>query len=221
MVEIIETKDGSQTLYRADIDETYHSRAGAVGESRHVFIKEGLAQITKNEVNVLEIGFGTGLNALCVQEFLSSNPTKKVFYHTLEPFVLPEDIYSKLRYCGNFSFNEAESFFYNIHQSVWDESTEITANFKLLKSETTFQLIDLKSEFYDLLLFDAFAPQKQSEMWDISVLHKCYDALSIGGILVTYCAQGQFRRDLMQVGFTVERLEGPPGKREMIRGIKK
>ena len=221
MVEIIETKDGSQTLYRADIDETYHSRAGAIAESRHVFIKEGLAQISKNEVTILEIGFGTGLNALCVEEYLTQNPTKSIFYHTLEPFVLTEEVYSKLDYAKSFEFENADSFFDSIHQAKWDEIVVINNEFSVLKSNTTLQKIDLKNDFYDLILFDAFAPQKQAEMWDVAMLQKCCDSLRIGGLLVTYCAQGQFRRNLVSVGFAVERLQGPPGKREMIRGIKK
>ena len=220
MIEIIETNDGSQTLYRVDIDETYHSRSGAVAESRHVFIKQGLSILTKDKVNILEIGFGTGLNALCVEEFLSFHKEKSVFYHTLEPFILKREIYSELEYSKSFDFEDAQAFFMEIHGAKWDVEVEINKQFKILKSETTFQLIDLNHNQYDLLFFDAFAPQKQSEMWEIAVLKKCYEVLNSRGVLVTYCAQGQFRRNLESVGFAVERLEGPPGKREMIRAIK-
>jgi len=221
MLEIIETRDGSKTLYRSDIDETYHSRAGAIAESRHVFIKEGLAQISKNEINVLEIGFGTGLNALCVKEFLSVNPNKNVFFHTLEPYILTEEFYTKLDYAESFEFSNSQDFFLQIHKSDWNNICVVDSVFSLLKSNKTFQDISLEKNYYDVIFFDAFAPQKQSEMWSIEVLQKCYEVLSAEGLLVTYCAQGQFRRNLESVGFLAERLQGPPGKREMIRGIKK
>ena len=205
MIKIITTSDGSHSLLNTELDETYHSVHGALQESLHVFIKNGLDVFPGNEVRVFEVGFGTGLNAL-----LAAQSTRKVNYTTIEAFPLPEEVYSELNY-------EPKDLLIQLHGNSKLE----TGNFKFSKLHTTLQSIELLSNQFDIIFFDAFAPSKQPEMWEFPMIKKVCDSLTQGGLFVTYCAKGQLKRDLKSLGMEVETLPGPPGKKEMVRGTKK
>jgi len=215
-----QTADGSSTLYNSLLDEHYHSIHGALNESIHVYIRKGfldfvdLFKSVKN-INILEIGFGTGLN--CILTFIENLKLDIALnYTSLEPFPLEMEIIDNL----DFNLNSRQlDAFRLIHQSFWGKLVEINKQFSLEKS--TLELKDFNTnKFYDIIYFDAFAPSKQPELWKLDIFSKLFNLTSNNGVLVTYCARGQFRRDLEEVGFVVERLKGPPGKREMIRATK-
>lgn len=211
------TADGSHTLFIPEIDEHYHSVNGAIQESRHVFIDAGMRQIAGEEIRILEIGFGTGLNAfLTLQE--ASVTQKRVHYYSVELYPLETDIVRALNYPQLIS-PEMESLFYAMHESSWNKPVEITPFFTLHKIEGDGNQC-LFPHAIDLIYFDAFAPDKQSEMWNGSLFDKLYASTSAGGILTTYCAKGVVRRMMQASGYTVERIPGPPGKREMLRAKK-
>ncbi len=219
---IIVTEDGSHTIYLKNINETYHSFHGAWQESNHVFITAGLEHllntVNPTTINLLEIGFGTGLNAiLTVQKLLGKS--NAVNYHSLEPFPLDPELIEDLNYT-NYLKNEREGqLFKTLHTSTWHRSVPITGNFTLNKQKITLQNYEPDQSF-ELIYFDAFAPSKQSELWTYEVIKKVTGFLTEGGVLVTYCARGQFKRDLLTLGLHVETLPGPPGKKEMVRATK-
>ena len=219
--DILTTSDGSHTIYHKGLDETYHSRHGAWQESVHVFIKNGLDfKLSFNlnkKINILEVGFGTGLNALLTLQ-MAYRADCLISYTTLEAFPLKEEIWSHLNYDD--TNPESRSLYEKIHLLPWGEQHLVTPNFRLLKVHSTIQEINLSELSYDLIYFDAFAPSKQPEMWEPVVLKKIVDAMSCNGIFVTYCAKGQLKRDLKNLLLQVETLEGPPGKKEMVRAIK-
>lgn len=207
-VKLIVTSDGSHTLLNTSLDETYHSRHGAVQESLHVFIRNGLEKISRDVVNVFEVGFGTGLNAL-----LTATTGSRVNYTSIEAFPLEASVYNSLNY-------PPKDLLLRLHDAPWNEPVQIVPTFILRKLHATLELISLADK-YDIVYFDAFAPSKQPAMWELPILKKVCDALSPGGLFVTYCAKGQLKRDLRSLGLEVETLEGPPGKKEMVRGTKK
>jgi tRNA U34 5-methylaminomethyl-2-thiouridine-forming methyltransferase MnmC len=217
-IEIIKTSDGSHSLYLKDRDETYHSKHGAIQESRHVFIGAGLRPIIESglkEINILEVGFGTGLNALLT--LIEAEKSKLVIrYTSLEAFPLSIEVINQLNYG---TVLEADNEFKKIHESPWKEPQKISSNFTLKKEETRLEDFEPEDQF-DLVYFDAFAPTVQPELWTESIFRKMYAALNNGGVLVTYCSKGAVRRAMIAVGFTVERLPGPPGKREILRARK-
>jgi tRNA U34 5-methylaminomethyl-2-thiouridine-forming methyltransferase MnmC len=219
---IINTEDGSNSIFVPSLKETYHSKYGAVTESQYVFIQEGLNfylnNNIKSEVNILEVGFGTGLNALLTLVFceLWNFP---VSYTTLEPFPLGLEITSKLNFCNNQLLLRRKEQFQSIHGAEWECEVEISKNFKLTKTQKKLEAFKSAPQF-DLIYFDAFAPAKQPEVWDIDVLEHATEMLIENGMLVTYCASRQFRRNLIRLGLEVEVLKGPPGKLEMVRAIK-
>jgi Uncharacterized conserved protein len=213
-----ETKDGSHTLYVPGMDEHYHSVNGALQESMHVFIDSGLRKVDAKNIKVLEIGFGTGLNAfLTLLE--GEKLQKEIHFTSLELYPLSEAIYSKLNYGEVIAPDKAE-LFTKLHQADWEESTEITSHFQLQKKKADLCQFDFGGEKYDLIYFDAFAPDKQPEMWNPELFQKLFEHTNPGGILTTYCAKGVVRRAMQAAGYTVERLQGPPGKREMLRATK-
>lgn len=220
MLQIITTHDGSHSLLNPELNETYHSVHGARQESLHVFIKHGLEYVVeqqqKNQVRILEIGFGTGLNALLTAVYASQNHLN-VEYTALEAFPVNESIWQQLNYPGGEAERKA---FYNLHHAPWNEWAEPVKGFMLNKINTTLQLASLGHAYFDLVYFDAFAPGKQPGMWTLPMLQKTIESLVSKGVFVTYCAKGQLKRDLASLGTTVETLQGPPGKREMIRAIK-
>ncbi len=215
---VIFTADGSKTLYVAEMDEHYHSFRGAYTESRHIFIDMGFRKADKKEARILEVGFGTGLNAiLTLIEACRSGI--KVQYDTFELYPLSLEIIEMLDYPDNF-FPDFQEEYYRLHRAEWEKDIPIMENFILHKTAADFTASPVGID-YDLVYFDAFAPEKQPEMWDQSIFDKLYNCLNKGGIVTTYCAKGVVRRRLQAAGFTTERLPGPPhGKREIIRAIK-
>lgn len=211
------TEDGSHTLFVPEIDECYHSSHGAVQESMHIFIKTGLKQCAKQEINILEIGFGTGLNAFLTM--LEAEKTQKmIHYTTLELFPVETEKACRLNYPELVS-PENKSAFEQLHTSSWNERIQITQHFELLKIETDFTSYNFQDTF-DVIFFDAFSPEKQPEMWTEKQFIKLYQSSNNDAVLTTYCAKGAVRRAMLQAGFSVERLPGPPGKREMLRASK-
>ncbi len=220
-LEVFKTGDGSITLYNRKMNETYHSKFGAVNESMHVFIKEGLKYYfdnfykEKQTINILEIGFGTGLNAfLTILENIKLQID--IYYESIEKFPLNDLIISKLNYANT---DDEKLLFQTIHNAKWDKVIDFENSFYLHK-----RLVDLKTfiskKKFDIVYFDAFAPDKQPEMWTLEVFQNIFKHLNKNGILVTYSAKGSVRRTLIEAGFEVERIAGPPGKREMLRGKK-
>ena len=219
--EIRQTKDGSATLYVPELNEHYHSVHGALQESLHVFIRAGLDFITaqKQDVRLLEIGFGTGLNALLSLQQVWLYPVR-VNYDTLEKYPLAPDLIAAMHF-EKFILNpELLDFVPLLHQAPWHQVVSITPNFNLHKIEADLTTYNLPVNYYDLIYFDAFAPEKQPELWTDDIFQKLYKALGTGGVLVSYCAKGSFKRSLKTAGFTVEALPGPAGKREMTRALK-
>ncbi len=213
--EIIITSDGSTTIHLPDWNEQYHSKHGAIQEAYHVFIKSGLELISKEEISVLEIGFGTGLN--CFITFLESD--KKVNYVGVEAYPVVSEEVAKLNYVSELKAEAQLTIFDKMHQLSWGEKHEITSNFHLTKRQQFFKDINDKQQF-DLVYFDAFGAEHQPDLWTEEIFKLMFEALKINGILVTYSAKGSVRRAMQAVGFTVERLPGPPGKREMLRATK-
>ena len=219
-IEVRITADGSTTLYRKDINETYHSIHGALQEARHVFIEHGLATLPKlNKVNILEVGFGTGLNALLTALY-AQNKGLRIEYHGLEAFPLEDAIWQQVNYDSLIQEANVSQIFSQLHTAAWNELTYLNNDFGLLKIHNTLQNYHAQEMDFHLIFFDAFGPRAQEEMWDVTLFKKLYDALKPSGVLTTYCAKGSFKRDLKSLGFTVESCPGPPGKREMTRAIK-
>ena len=216
------TNDGSHTLFVPELNETYHSTHGAIQESNHVFIEQGLKFLysvkSYKKIRIFELGFGTGLNALLTAIFAEVHQLD-IEYDSIEAFPLSSSEITKLNYPQLIHEDSTARLFQRIHGSPWDKKVYISSCFSLLKVEKVLQTHELDKE-YDLCFFDAFAPSKQPEMWEKNILEKIYYGLSEKGVFVTYCAKGQLKRDLRDIGFDVETLPGPPGKKEMVRGIK-
>ena len=217
--EFVITEDGSHTIYLPELDEHYHSTHGAIQESLHIYINNGFLNRQENDVNILEIGFGTGLNALLTYIYaIKSN--KSVKYWSIEKFPLTPNEYHALNYTNDL-YKEYSTVFESIHTSPWDENSELNKNFILHKVKA--DLVDFQREFptkFDLVYYDAFAPNKQADLWTEEIIKKVGDYVAPGGTVVTYCAKGSVRRAFAAAGFEVERLPGPPGKKEIIRGKK-
>lgn len=212
------TEDGSSTLFVPELDEHYHSIHGAIQESNHVFIEAGLKNLTSNEIVIFEVGFGTGLNAfLTYLQAIKSN--KKIRYITIEKYPLTANEVQSINYPRQ--LNIATDIFQQIHLSEWNKWISISLEFEIYKINGDIQNINL-SEFplFNLVYFDAFAPNKQPKLWNQNIYRKIYEQCTLNAILTTYCAKGVVRRDMQSVGFKMERIPGPPGKKEMLRGIK-
>ncbi len=215
---IIITSDGSTTIYLPDWDEQYHSKHGAIQEAYHVFIKSGLEQIKQKKITVLEIGFGTGLN--CFITFLEAQKNnKKIDYVGVEAYPVLQDEIDKLNYVLELKAIEFQSIFEKMHATTWNKKHQIFPNFSLTKEQKFFKEITAKNQF-NIIYFDAFGARVQPKLWTENIFKKMFTALKENGILVTYAAKGSVRRAMQSVGFRVERLPGPPGKREMLRAIK-
>jgi tRNA U34 5-methylaminomethyl-2-thiouridine-forming methyltransferase MnmC len=208
------TADGSHTLFLPELNEHYHSVNGAVQESQHVYINAGFNQCGKETVFVLELGFGTGLNAF-LTALEAEKRNVKVVYTALEKYPLPAEIIRQLNYSGRNS-----DLFNQIHSAEWGRAIPLTSSFTLHKIKIDFKDYDYCSGNYDVVYYDAFAPDKQPEVWLQELFDAIYTSLHPGGILTTYCAKGMIRRRMKQSGFIVERIPGPPGKREMLRAGK-
>lgn len=214
---IVTTKDGSHTLYSAKLDEHYHSLFGAVTESMHIFIDAGLKAAGRDNLNILEMGFGTGLNAfLTLLEIQDTG--KSVHYTGLEKFPLNTDILRSLNYSSLFPEKEGK-LFYLLHDAPWNLSSVITDELTLKKIEIDISDFDNHDQ-YDLVYFDAFSPEKQPELWTTDIFLKVFRSMRSGSVLTTYSSKGQVRRNMAEAGFRVEIIPGPPGKRDMIRARK-
>ena len=216
--EIKMTSDGSQTLYVPELDEHYHSVHGAIQESDHVFIDKGIDALFLKEVKVLEVGIGTGLNCL-LTALWSDKHQLKVHYTGIDPFPVSEELNKSLNYPSQIKSNKAQEYFDKIVESLWEDPITVHDQFVLTKKEQRIE--DFESDqLYDIIYFDAFGPNSQKELWEYHILEKVYRLMSKKGIFVTYCAKGQLKRDLNAIGYNVETLKGPPGKREMTRARK-
>lgn len=214
--EIITTADGSNTIHIPEWNEQYHSKHGAIQEAYHVFIRNGLEQISKENIAILEIGFGTGLN--CLITLLESN--KNIDYIGVEAYPVALEELKKLNYTNNLNGKNKANYFQVIHECPWNVKQHISKQFSLTKQKKFFQEItDVNT--YDLIYFDAFGARVQPELWTEKIFTIMYNSLRENGILVTYAAKGSIRRAMLAVGFFVERLPGPPGKREMLRATKR
>ena len=205
------TADGSLTIWVPKLDEHYHSIHGAMTESQHVFIDAGLNAIQKNEIHLLEVGLGTALNARLTCE---QRKEKQIHYLAIEKFPLNKEEIQKVREKG--SHKEAEILSIEPGQPV-----ELEPGFTVELSTIDVKVFNKSQPTFDLVYFDAFAPSAQPELWTQEVFQNLYDAMNLGGILVTYCAKGSVKRMLKKVGFQVEVLPGPPRKREMTRAWKR
>lgn len=216
------TADGSHTMLEPDLDVTYHSIYGAIQESRHVYIQSGLhyliTQTNIASVNILEVGFGTGLNALLTL-LEAKEKNRSVYYHAIEPFPLNAQESSGFNYCVLLNRQGSEAAFKQMHQSLWNTSLTLSPAFSLYKDLTTVQEFQTP-QLFNLLYYDAFAPTVQPELWTTKVFKKLFNCMEPGGVLVTYCSKGAVRRALTEAGFGVEKIPGPTGKREMIRAAK-
>lgn len=223
--DLFETKDGSHSIFSVQHGVSYHSKHGAIQETEHVFINAGLRMkaVLKKELAVLEIGFGTGLNA-----FMTYLEAQKrglnVEYIGVEAFPIGMDTVALLNYPTQLKVEKTAPIFFQMHQIPANSPTLLNDSddssvFEFTRLEQTFETLDFNHQF-DVIYYDAFAPSAQPELWEAPILQKMYDALKTDGVLVTYCAKGVFKRTLKAIGFTVEPLPGPPGKREMTRALK-
>ncbi|HLW15592.1 MAG TPA: tRNA (5-methylaminomethyl-2-thiouridine)(34)-methyltransferase MnmD [Flavobacteriaceae bacterium] len=219
---LLKTGDGSTTLHLPKWNEQYHSKHGAIQEALHVFIKHGFqyfyGQEKPTSMAVLEIGFGTGLNALLT--YLEGKGKKGLHlnYTGLEAYPVPLTEIDTLNFAEQLGINKSE--YMQLHSGTWEKDEVISDGFSLTKKNIRFE--DFRSsEGFDLIYFDAFGPRVQPELWETSIFEQMFAALKPNGVLVTYSAKGEVRRIMQRVGFTVERLPGPPGKREMLRAVKK
>lgn len=215
---IIQTRDGSTTIHIEDWDECYHSRFGAIQEAQHVFIKKGLSLFENESVSILEIGFGTGLNAfITFLEFPKFN--QKINYVGIEAFPVTLEEAGLMNYVSELNAENEKSIFEKLHQCNWEELNVLNDNFVFTKRKQFFADIN-DIEKFDLIYFDAFGFDVQPELWSAVIFKKMYEALKNKGVLVTYAARGVIKRNMIEAGFTVEKLEGAPGKREMFRARK-
>lgn len=216
-IESIQCKDGSKTLFLPDLDETYHSRHGAITESQYVYIDHGLAQVSPNTgpIRILEFGLGTGLNALLSLKYANEHGLQ-LEYMSVEKFPLMPEHLAELNYS---MLLDAEDEFAELHQLPWGEWASWQGQHRLYKFQGDFLTCPIEAHSVDLIYYDAFAPSKQAEVWELPYLEFAVKALKVKGILVTYCAQGQFKRNLKSLGMSVNKFPGPPGKAEMVQAV--
>ncbi len=217
---VVQTADGSHSLFVPELDEHYHSRHGALQESRHVFIEMGLRRFVDQAepIRILEIGFGTGLNALLTA--LECFPKGlEVEYWTIERYPLTKEELDLLNYPDLVGDDSAKRIWDLIHAADWESMTPIESVFSICKRNAKIEEFEIPSQV-DLIYFDAFAPEKQPELWTEVIFQKMYRLLDDGGLLTTYCAKGDVRRAMIAAGFQVKKVQGPPGKREMLIATK-
>lgn len=216
--EIIITDDGSTTIRIPDWDENYHSTHGAIQEAKHVFIKNGLDLFqNQDSISILEIGFGTGLNAFIT--FLETVNKEKVNYVGVEAYPISNEEIAQMNYVTELQAAQYQAVFDKMHSCDWESQQNITENFILTKRKQFFQDIEDKEQ-YDLIYFDAFGFPLQPELWSEAIFKKMYDALLPKGTLVTYACRSSIKNAMLSVGFSIEKLPGAPGKREMLRATK-
>lgn len=219
--EIITTADGSKTIHIPEWNENYHSSHGALQEARHVFLKHGLELFQEQEqVSIFEVGFGTGLNAiLTLQE--AEKYQMQISYYGIEAYPVSAEEITELAYEDLLENETGRDFYKKLHDAQWDSLQSISPFFSLNKIHQKLEDYPFTAEQFDLVYFDAFGPRTQEEMWHPEIFKKLFAALKPHGVLVTYCAKGQVKRDLKAAGFEIEALPGPPGKREMTRAWKR
>lgn len=216
--QIIVTQDGSTSIFLPELNETYHSKFGAIQEARHVFIKNGLSLLNDKSVSILEIGFGTGLNAFIT--FLEAQKSNQIIrYVGVEAFPVETEIIDQLNYVSELEADAFESVFKEIHLSKWEHENQITTHFKLTKRNQKIEEIS-DSNQYNLIYFDAFGFDVQPELWNETIFKNMFNAMLPNGILVTYACRTSIKKAMLNAGFQVEKLPGAPGKREMLRAIK-
>ncbi|MFI5187129.1 MAG: tRNA (5-methylaminomethyl-2-thiouridine)(34)-methyltransferase MnmD [Chitinophagales bacterium] len=216
---IIITGDGSHSISIPEMNVTYHSIHGAIRESKHVFIEAGLKSVrplqAARRLSIFEMGFGTGLNALLT--FIEAEkPGRTIYYETIELSPLSDEQFKSLNYCEQLQRRDVQTIFEKLHDCDWEKEIVITENFTFKKSK--INLVNFETvELFQLIYFDAFDPIVQPELWTEKIFEKMFSILEPGGILVTYSSKGDVRRAMQAAGFIVEKLPGPPGKREIIR----
>lgn len=216
--EVIRTADGSSTIRIESMEENYHSGHGALQEARHVFIKNGLDFLREyKKICVFEMGFGTGLNALLAAEFALKHGIR-VEYTGVEAYPVEKELISQLNYTEK--LDSLSDIYNQMHSVCWGKQHMLDPLFEFHKIHSRIEDWEGSWDQFDIVFFDAFGPRAQGELWEVEILRKMYQLLISGGIFVTYCAQGQFKRNMRSVGFEVQSLPGPPGKREMTKGIK-
>lgn len=220
--EIKTTKDGSKTLFINELNENYHSHHGALQEAEHVFIKNGLNLINDCEINILELGFGTGLNVLVtINEYLKTDKNHVINYFSLEKYPINESEVKDLAYFEHFDNPEFKNIYQKIHLADWEKSVEIISGFNLKKIECDFFVLkDIDLPKINLVYFDCFGARVQPDLWEKPLFELVSDKMAINGLLTTYSSKGSVRRILQELNFQVEKKQGPPGKREMINAIK-
>lgn len=217
--EIIITDDGSTTIRIPEWDENYHSTHGAIQEAKHVFIKNGLNLFrSQDSISILEIGFGTGLNTFIT--FLETLNKEKVNYVGVEAYPISADEVLQMNYVSELQAVDFKSIFETMHSCSWEIVNQLKTNFYLTKRKQFFQDIEDKNS-YDLVYFDAFGFPLQPELWNETIFKKMYDALLPNGVLVTYACRTPIKNAMLAAGFSIEKLPGAPGKREMLRATKR
>ena len=211
------TLDGSHTLYVKELDEYYHSIHGAVNESIHIFINSAFSYHQGNNVRIFEMGLGTGLNAFLTM-IRAEEEQRNVVYHAIEKYPLSLQIVKQLNYAELFVGSKIQ-LFDQIHSSEWEKDIQLTEYFTFRKIKADMVSFELTNE-YDIIYFDAFAPDKQPDLWSGDIFRKLFDSMISSGILTTYSSKVSVRRAMESCGFLIEKLPGPPGKREMIRAVK-
>ena len=216
--EITTTADGSVTIFLPEWEESYHSRHGAIQEANHVFIDKGLHFVNLPKLAILEIGFGTGLNALLtLMEAKNNNLT--VDYVGVEAFPISKNEVQSLNYIQTLNASQFQTAFDKCHACAWEASHPINENFTLTKNQLFFDSITYKNQF-DLIYFDAFGYRVQPELWSEAIFKIMFEALKPSGVLVSYACRTPIKKAMANAGFKTEKLPGPPGKREMLRGVK-
>jgi len=220
--EIKITNDGSKTLFINDLNENYHSHHGALQEAEHVFIKNGLNLIKDCEINILELGFGTGLNVLVtINEYLKTDKNHNINYFSLEKYPINESEINNLAYDELFDNIELKNIYQKIHTTDWGNLNEIIPGFNLQKIECDFfDLKNLDLPKINLVYYDCFGARVQPDLWEKPLFEMVSDKMNINGLLTTYSSKGSVRRILKELNFSVEKMQGPPGKREMINAWK-
>ena len=213
---IIVTADNSKTLLIPELNETYHSTNGAIQEAKHVFIDAGLSSLNLKEIQLLEMGFGTGLNAILTLDYAIRNKIK-VHYTTIEAFPVGIEMAMEMDYLKDLNLEHLKNQFEKLHNSLIEEKIQIDEYFIFTKHHLKLTECTLRTNQFNLVYYDAFGPKVQPDLWTIESLGIIQKAMTSGGVLVTYCAQGQFKRNLKALNFNVESIPGPPGKREMTR----
>ncbi|TNE63713.1 MAG: SAM-dependent methyltransferase [Bacteroidetes bacterium] len=219
-MDLIVTQDGSHSIFAEQYGVTYHSKYGAVTESAHVFIDAGLRMkaVVQSDLTILEVGFGTGLNAFMTW-LEAERRNLKIDYYGIEAYPIEPEAARQLNFADLLEVPQRQSDLLRLHTCAWGRKVQMSDHFSLHKKQARLETF-LTTKRFDLIYFDAFAPQAQPELWTEGIFRRLFNYLNPDGALVTYCAQGHFKRTLKHVGFEVERLAGPPGKREMTRAWK-